>query len=304
MSGYPLPRFAVPATDRPSFGAAVGEVACALGSPLMGWQQTVADVALEHEGGQLAYRDVAITTPRQSGKSVLVLCVIVARMLSAPSQTVAYGAQNRLSARTMLNDRWWPRLRRSPLRDMFTLTRATGAESLRASNGSIMYLLSTDEGAAHGSTLDCAVLDECWSLTAAAEQGVRPALSTRRNGQIWCLSTAGTERSLFWRGKVDAGRTVAELGMTEGTAFFEWSAADDCDVTDPDTWPVFMPALGVTITPRTVAADLASMPLPEWRRCYANQWATGLDDGWNLISKEAWDACRWDPARDGAADDD
>jgi phage terminase large subunit-like protein len=222
---YPIPRFAVPATERPSYGGSLVAAAAALGIPLMGWQEYVGEVALEHDGGQLAYRDVVVSTPRQSGKSTLVLAAIVARMLAAPGQTVLYGAQTRLAARTKLFDRWWPRLRRSPLRDMFTLTRATGAESLRAVNGSVMYLLSADEGASHGETLDLAVLDECWRLDASAEQACRPAMATRANAQLWMLSTAGTDKSVFWRSKVDAGRTVAKLGLTEGVAYFEWSAA-------------------------------------------------------------------------------
>jgi phage terminase large subunit-like protein len=288
---FPTPRFAVPATDRPSYGGAVAATAAQLGVPLMGWQEHVAGVALEHEGGQLAYRDVCVSTPRQSGKSILVLAVVVARLLAAPGQTVLYGAQTRLAARTKLFDRWWPRLRRSPLREAFTLTRATGAESLRAVNGSVMYLLSADEGASHGETLDLAVLDECWRLDASAEQACRPAMATRANGQMWCLSTAGTERSVFWRSKVDAGRTVAELGLTEGMAYFEWSAADSADVTDPAAWPGFMPALGVTIDQRTVAADLAGMDEPEWRRAYANQWPDAAG-GWYAIPRDVWMAAR------------
>jgi phage terminase large subunit-like protein len=270
------------------------KVAAALGTPLMPWQELVSRVALEHEGGQLAYRDVVVSTPRQSGKSTLVLCLIVARMLSAPSQTLVYAAQTRLSARTRLFDVWWPRLRRSPLAGMFTLTKATGAESLRCVNGSVLYLLSTDEGASHGEVLDLAILDECWRLDAAAEAAVRPAMSTRVNGQLWCLSTAGTERSTFWRGKVDAGRMVATLGMTEGTAFFEWSAADDCDVTDPASWWSFMPALGITVAPRTIAADLSTMELPSWRRCYANQWPEQTSAGWAIISEQEWNAVETD----------
>lgn len=50
-----------------------------------------------------------------------------------------------------------------------------------------------------------------------------------------------------------------------------------------------MPALGKTIQPATVAADLASMPLPEWRRAYANVWDDEVDDGgWAVISRETW----------------
>ncbi len=77
-----------------------------------------------------------------------------------------------------------------------------------------------------------------------AEQSIKPAMATRANAQLWCLSTAGHERSLFWRSKVDQGRLAAEMGLTEGLAYFEWSAADDCDVTDPQEWWGFHPALG------------------------------------------------------------
>jgi phage terminase large subunit-like protein len=286
------PRFAVPATDRPSYGPAVAATAEALGFRLMPWQAMVARCALEHTGGQLAYRDVAIGTPRQSGKSSLVLGLIVYRMLSAPDQWLVYGAQNRLSGRRKLFDRWWPRLRRSRLGGIFTLDRATGAEALRCTNGSIMTLLSTDEGAAHGETLDLAVLDECWKLEPSSEQAVRPAMSTRANAQLWCLSTAGTAKSVFWRSKVDQGRAVAALGVTGGLYYAEWSAADDTDVADPVTWPAFMPALGYTITEETVAKDLVAMPLPEWRRAYANQWPDETLEGWKVIPRDTWEASR------------
>jgi phage terminase large subunit-like protein len=270
----------------------LAQVASALGFELMPWQSLVADVALEHEGGRLAYRDVAVGTPRQSGKSTLLLSLIVYRLLAAPGQRVVYGAQSRLAARGKLFDTWWPRIRRSPLGDLFTLSRATGAETLRCSNGSLMTLMSTDDAAAHGETIDLGILDEAWALDAAAEQAVRPAMATRDAGQLWCLSTAGTERSVWWRSRVDTGRAQAELGVTESLAYFEWSAADDVDVTDPETWARFMPALGITISPDTVAADLRTMPLAEWRRAYANQWLDETDEGWRVIPRDIWEASR------------
>lgn len=263
-----------------------------LGVDLMPWQRQVGDVALEHVDGRLAYRDVVVGTPRQCGKSTLLLALVVHRMLAAPYQRVVYGAQSRLAARVKLFDIWWPRIRRSPLRDLFTLTRATGAESLRAGNGSVMTLLSTDESAAHGETLDLAIVDECWSVDASVEQAVRPTLATRPNGQLWLLSTAGHERSTFWRSKVEAGRTQAQLGVSSGLAYFEWSAADDVDVTDPATWPTFMPALEITIAAETVQADMATMDLSEWRRAYANQWPDETGAGWQVISRETWESLR------------
>src|SRR6266545_4403408 len=103
------PRFAVPATDRPSYGGSVAATARALGFEFMPWQELVTRCALEHDGGRLAYRDVAISTPRQSGKSLMVAALVVHRMLSAPDQWIVYAAQTRLAARRRLFDRWWPR---------------------------------------------------------------------------------------------------------------------------------------------------------------------------------------------------
>jgi hypothetical protein len=180
-----------------------------------------------------------------------------------------------------------------PLGDRFRPTKGTGSESLECSNGSTLILLSGDEASGHGDSLDCSFLDEAWSLSEASEQAVRPAQAARPAGQLWVMSTAGTRRSVYWRSKIDTRRTSAELGLTEGSCFVEWSAPSHVDVTDRERWPGFMPALGRTIDERTVAADLASMPLGEWRRAYANQWDDDLDDGaWEVISKDVWEASR------------
>jgi phage terminase large subunit-like protein len=256
----------------------------------MPWQAEVADVALEHEGGRFAYRDVAVGTPRQSGKSVLLEALVVWRLLSGPDLRVVYGAQSRLAARTMLFDVWWPRIRRSALGPMFTLSRATGAEALRCQNGSVMSLLSTEPAAGHGLSTSLCVLDECWTLDAAAEQSTRPTMSAMPNSQIWMASTAGTTTSTWWRSKVELGRSTSAVEST--MAYFEWSAADDADVTDPDTWAEFMPALNLRIEPATVEADLAAMELAEWRRCYGNQWPEVTDVGWKVIPRDVWERAR------------
>lgn len=263
-----------------------------LGVPFMGWQRLVADRGMEHEGGQLVHREVDVSTDRQAGKSTLYLVAIVHRMLWRRGQWLTYTSQSRLSARRKLLRIWWPIIRSSPLGHMFNVTRGTGSETLECSNDSTLVLLSGDEASGHGDTVDASFLDEGWSLTAAAEAAVRPAMSTHHNGQLWVCSTAGTAKSAYWRSKVDAGRTVAELGVTDGPCFVEWAAPPDIDVTDPATWPTFMPALGRTIKPETVAADLATMPLPEWKRAYCNLWPDEAFEGWGVIRKDLWEASR------------
>ncbi|MGH3482284.1 MAG: hypothetical protein ACRDPQ_03530 [Nocardioidaceae bacterium] len=286
----PPPTAATPRTDRATYGADVADTAELLGVPFMGWQRLVADRGLEHVGGLVAHREVDVSTPRQSGKSSLVLAVAVRKMLAAPGSWVTYTTASRLAGRRKLLKTWWPLIRRSPLRDMFKATQGTGSESLECVNGSVLLLLSADESSGHGDSYDLSFLDECWSLSEAAEQAVRPAMAARPAAQLWCLSTAGTRRSTFWRDKVKAGRAAAELGVADGQVFVEWAADPKADLTDPATWPVFMPALGRTIHEATVAADLTSMPFRQWRRAYCNVWDDEIDDGWRFIPRDLWAA--------------
>jgi phage terminase large subunit-like protein len=268
----------------------VVELAGLLGLKLMCWQRLVLDHALEHEAGRLAYREVDLSTPRQVGKSTLLLVVILHRMLAAPGSWLTYTSASRLAARRKLLRTWWPLIQHSPLASRFRPTKGTGSETLECQNGSTLILLSGDEASGHGDSLDASFLDEAWSLTEAAEQAVRPAMAARPAGQLWVCSTAGTAKSAYWRSKIDAGRSASAKGSTTGTCFIEW-AGTGLDVVDPATWPMFHPALARTIDEATIAADLAAMPtLAEWKRAYANLWPDEADEGWNVISMAQWKA--------------
>ena len=66
----------------------------------------------------------------------------------------------------------------------------------------------------------------------------------------------------------------------------EWAAAAHLDVSDPATWPSFMPALGRTIDAATVAADMASMRPSECQAgVSANLWPDETDEGWAVIPR-------------------
>lgn len=294
------PRHSTPVTDRPSLAGGVVATAAKLGfacpcgrcGALMGWQRLALQIGLELQDGQLAYRDVDVASTRQQGKTSTEFSLLVHRMLAASDQWCVYGAQSRLAARRRLLKVWWPRLQRSRLGGLFTIHRGTGQESLEAANGSILTLLSIDDAAGHGDVIDMAVLDECWSLDADAEQAVRPAMLTKPNAQLWRFSTAGKAKSVYWRGRVDAGRTAAALGVTEGTAYLEWAALPDQDPGDPRTWWGCMPALGHTITEDVVRKDLQSMPLAEFKRSHLNLWPDESLEGWRVIPQATWEASR------------
>jgi hypothetical protein len=84
----------------------VAVIAEQLGTPFMPWQRQVADVAMEVDPatGLLAYREVVLTTPRQSGKTTLELGVLVHRCRTWARSRVLYSAQDRIHARSKWED--------------------------------------------------------------------------------------------------------------------------------------------------------------------------------------------------------
>jgi phage terminase large subunit-like protein len=287
------PRWATPRTGRRTLSPQVARIARDLGIPLLPWQRLVLSVALERSGRRPAYRDVLVSVPRQSGKSSMALALIIWRLLAEPDQLVLYSAQNRVAARRKLLHTWWPRITRSPLAERFSLFRGFGNEMLSADNGSRLELLSATESAGHGETTDLVVIDEAWvHQDAAVEQSIRPTMSTRGDAQLWAMSTAGTAKSIWWRGKLDTGRTSAELGVTSGACLLEWAADPSDDPTDEAVWWATMPALGRLSQVETIRADLANMAIAEWKRAFLNLWPDESAEGWAVVAKDLWEASR------------
>lgn len=291
MNGEALcrPRFATPATGRPNLAGGIGKTAGLLGFTLMPWQREVNGTATEQTPeGRFAYRQVVLEVMRQQGKTVDLLAMMVARALRRPGTQISYTAQTRLDARHRLLDVWWPLIERSKLRRFVDVRRGSGSEAYLFRNGSMLGLVSGTQTSGHGDVLDLGVIDEAWAQEDDhLEQAMRPAMMTR-DAQLWVVSAAGTERSAYFRGKVDDGRARAELGVTSDGCYIGYSAPDEADPGDPATWRACMPALGITVTEETVKTDFGLMELPEFRRAYLCQWPDVAKPGWDVIEKDAW----------------
>jgi phage terminase large subunit-like protein len=262
----------------------------------MPWQRLVADIAYEidEETGRLAYREVRLTVPRQSGKTTLMLAAMTHRcIVMGDRQRVFYTAQTGKDARLKWEDEHVPVLERSALAPLIQVRRTNGSEAIRWENGSIWSLLATTESAGHGAQADLGVLDEAFSyVDDRLEQAMKPAMVTRPQPQLWIVSTAGTEDSLYLNEKIDDGRMRAAAGQTSSVAFFEWSAPEEADIASPDTWRACMPALGLTVPIEAIRSDFESMREPEFRRAYLNQRQDRAASApWQIISEADWTAC-------------
>jgi hypothetical protein len=225
--------------SRKTLGGAVARVAKQLGKPLIPWQRLVADVALEIDPatGRLAYREVDLTTPRQSGKTTLELAVMVHRARTWAESRMLYGAQDRIHARAKWEDDHLATLQHSPFAGEYRPRFQRGDEAIRWHNGSWHGITAAGEKAGHSDVLDLVVVDEAWAHEGTQiEQGVSPTMVTRAQPQLWVVSTAGTVRSTYFRAKVEQGRARVGAGQRSTAAYFEWSAREGSDPANPATW--------------------------------------------------------------------
>jgi hypothetical protein len=283
----------------------VGEVARRLGLPLMPWQQHVLDVALEVlPDGRFAYDEVDLTVPRQAGKTILLLAMMVQRSVMAQRltkpdgskwarQRVTYTAQTRNAARKKLERDFADILRGSRSFHELTNPKArpsqvtqwkvslnNGAEHMLFGRGNYLQIDAPSKTGGHGDTLDLGVIDEAFAhRDDSVEQSMRPAQATRWNPQLWVVSTAGDENSPYLYRKVKAGREACESSAPTRVAYFEWSIPADADIDDEGVWWDSHPALGYTISPDFLRAELErARRNPDeggedlWRRAYGNQW--------------------------------
>ncbi len=271
----------------------MAKVAEKLGTPLMPWQREVADIALEYDPvtKKLFYREIDIVVPRQSGKTTLLLVLMVHRALMFGSrQNISYTAQDRNHARKKWEDDHVKILQESPFKDHFRVRLTNGNEAILWKNGSKHGITAVAKSSGHGDTLDMGVIDEAFAQKDhRMEQAYRPAMITRPMPQLWVISTAGEPDSVYLLEKVDNGREFVAQGRREHVCYFEWSAPDDADPSDPEVWKACMPALGHTVTLDAVAAEFAGMKLSEFKRAYLNQWVAQREEA--VISPEQWAAC-------------
>jgi hypothetical protein len=312
--------------ERETFGGNLAKIGVALRQPFMPWQAAAADVGCEIDpvSGLPAYRRVVVTVSRQQGKTTLFLSWQIDRCLSprwAQPQRSAFTAQSGKDARDKWLDELFPLIRRSPkLKPGAGLVRrlyeGMGNEYISFTNGSLIRLLSTSTSSGHSKTLHQAVLDEVWhDADNRREQGLGPSMITVGDAQLLVCSTAGTEASVVLDRQVEQGRAAVAEDSGYGTCYVEYSAPDDWDPMDEDSYFGFMPALCPdppcrcgrgkwrhTITMDAIRSERASMEAPEFARAYGNvpdlsgvkvdlarlgRWAECADPGSQIASRVA-----------------
>ena len=278
-----VPRFAT--RRQPELENRVDElstVADALGWPLLPWSREALEMATEYRvDGRPEHRRVLLTVPRQSGKSVLVACVLLERMLRERCYGVLL-AQSRTAAKNRLRDVGLS-LTASGLDTEAKLTLGTGNERLEFSNGSVLAVMSPTNTSVHGESVDIAVIDEAFAVEEYVMASIVPAMAARPEAQMWIVSTAGTVADSHL---LNSLRKEGREDPDGGLGFVEFSRPDDLPVHALERFHEFHPGIGHTIELEELRDPARSLPTAEWDRAYGNR-TTATSSEW--VPAERWE---------------
>ena len=268
----PVPRLWTPRDpDLATRGPLMAAIAELAGIPLIEWQTTVADMALEiDDAGRWRHPLVVLMVARQNGKTRMLAARILTALFALDERLILHTAQDR----TVPGETFeaimdaiaaTPALRRRVPKGGIRTT--NGKERIRTTDGSTYRILAPRQEAFRTWSADLLVFDEAreqddWSLWSAAV----PTQRARPNPQRWVASNAGDPDSVVLNSLQDRGRAAAELpGSDPGIAFAEYSAVEGAGLDDADAVASANPALNVLITPDKVIEELLTLPEDRYR---------------------------------------
>src|SRR5688572_2955588 len=282
LLSFPRPRVgSSPNPGRPdTFGDDVARWHLLVNSEhLMPHQCHIADVAgeLDPVTGLRHYDTVLVKMPRQTGKTNF----LEAQMLAAARRrdragrmvrrVVVYTAQDRMHASVrIIKEFEQVKLQSNELlRGRYQVRKSNGSEWIEfPDTWSRIAVEASNATAAHGLTVDDAVLDEAFAhRDLPLINAIQPTMITRADPQMWIVSTPGEgDDGLMLHYEELAA--IAVHDPDSRLAVFDWSATEDDDREDPDVWRRVMPALGHTITEARVRSLLRTTPAAEFDRAY------------------------------------
>src|SRR5690606_5325937 len=240
----------------------------------------------ERADGRWAARQVGVSTPRQNGKTMLIVARALAGLLLFDEQIIIVSAHRQDTAREVFF-RLVQIIEDNPALEnrVDFIARSEMREFIRMKTGQEVRFKARSSGSGRGFSCDCLLLDEAQILTAAAWSAILPTMSARPNPQVWLLGTPPTPH--------DDGEVFTRLrhagveGKDSRLAWIEWSAEPTDDFDDPETWAKANPAYGVRIDYEAIAAERAVMTDDQFARERLGIWDDISSAG--IIPRLSWE---------------
>ncbi|MDD6945095.1 MAG: hypothetical protein PUI67_05605 [Collinsella sp.] len=232
------------------------------GDPLP-WQHHVLDVLLARDArDKYAYHAVALSVPRQNGKSwdVRSRCFYG---IVAEGEKILYTCQHGDTADEMFRDlsNVFEDEDNAELHAMLKAVRKTnGQQAIYLVNGGYIRFTTRTNSLARGRSYDVLVYDEAQELTAAQQAASLPTISAsaKHNTQVIYL---GTPPNPECPGTVfTTMHDQAHGDKVPPFAWMEWAVTEIGDVADRSRWYETNPSLGTLIDETAIDGELSMSP--------------------------------------------
>lgn len=287
MIGSQSPRVeCVPDADDERLGGVVAEFCAEYGLVLDPWQQYVLGGALGRKGGKWAASRVALSVPRQSGKTALFEARELAGLVLFKSDELMIHSAHLYSTATeaFLRIKSYFENYDDLRRRVKAIHDWTGDQSIEMRDGRRLKFSARARGQGRGFSCDTLLLDEAQELSTLAWGDMLPSVSARRDPQIWLAGTPPTAQNnaeVFSRLR-DSG--IA--GSDPRLAYFEWSAAKGMDPSAVETWAMAIPVLGGRVPLSVVEDEFNSMDADQFARERLGIWDEAAVS--QAIRQDAW----------------
>lgn len=269
------------------------------------WQEHVLRGSLgERTDGRWQAFEVGLVVPRQNGKGSVLearelagLFLFGERMIIHTAHLFSTANEHRMRIERLIRGselvEYIQGFQGDPEGQMPGIKTGNNDMSITHRNGNrIKFLARSGGNSGRGFTGDLVVLDEAYNLPDAVIAAMMPTMAARSldgSPQIWYTSSAGMPES-------EVLNRVRQRGMAPQDetrlAYYEWSAPDEADPSDPEVWAAANPSLGIRIAPDFVEQERRTMDdetfkrerLGVWSKVGGSsaipplQWLEGLDE--------------------------
>ena len=286
LGGLVPPRVKFAPQSRDNSADDVSDLVAAFGLILDPWQEEVLRAGLgERSNGNWAARQIGLSTPRQNGKTEIIVARVLAGLLLFGEKTIVVSAHRQDTARETFF-RLVNIIESNPALEerVDFIARSEMREYIRMKSGQEVRFKARSGTSGRGFSCDCLMLDEAQDLGAAAWAAILPTMSARPNPQVWLLGTPPTSQT---DGEVFGRIRAAGLGKQEPhLAWLEWAAEPEDDFDAEETWAKANPAYGIRIGPEAIMAERASMSDSQFAMERLGIWAGAVSR--SVIPSQSW----------------
>lgn len=265
------------------------------------WQRQALRLALEiyPEGhpraGQLRWRQFIIMVARQNGKSIIGAVLGLYGLIRAPGQLVIGVAYNAEQARILYDRTMYVIDNNEELTKRFY--RLTKTRGIHSKSGSSYEIKASKGAAVQGLPVSVGLVDEAHIAKRELFQSLVSGTGGRKNGIVFCITTAGDEDSeLLWE-LYEIGKKASqgvETPQTDRFGFICWEAEEAYVPDDPKEFKRYLLQANPYLHEsrgdiENLISDAHKLPRIDIIRYHFNRFVASLS---TFISIDQWIKCQ------------